>query len=120
MTSQIIEKLKELGYQTVSAEHYRNVDYWRQWYGGHVPSFHDFRVFNGVRHIPCRKVSTGLAKKACEDWADRLMNEKVKITLAGEQEQAFFDAVCGQNRFRQMMNRYQEAKIRKYTEKYHV
>ena len=108
MTSQIFEKLKELGYSTVSEDHYRDIDIWRQWYAGHVSSFHDYRVFNGVRHVPCHKVTAGLAKQICEDWADRLMNEKVSVTLEGEKEQAFFDEVCRQNRFQQMMNRYQE------------
>ena len=36
------------------------------------------------------------------------MNEKVSVTLEGEKEQAFFDEVCRQNSFQQMMNRYQE------------
>ena len=108
MTEQIIEKLKELDYQTISEDHYRAIDLWRQWYAGHVSSFHDYKVFNGVRHVPCHKVTAGLAKQICEDWADRLMNEKVSITLEGEKEQAFFDEVCRQNRFQQMMNRYQE------------
>ena len=108
MIQSIIEKLKELGYSTVSEDHYRDIDIWRQWYAGHVSSFHDYRVFNGVRHVPCHKVTAGLAKQICEDWADRLMNEKVSVTLEGEKEQAFFDEVCRQNSFQQMMNRYQE------------
>ena len=108
MTSNIIEKLRELGYQTVTEDHYRAVEIWRQWYRGHVKSFHDYKVFNGLRHVPCQKVTAGLAKQACEDWADRLMNEKVTVSLSGEKEQAFFDQICEQNRFRSMMNRYQE------------
>ncbi len=78
MTSSIIEKLKELGYSTVPEEHYRAVELWKKWYAGHVSSFHDYKVFNGLRHVPCHKVTAGLAKQACEDWADRLMNEKVE------------------------------------------
>ena len=74
MTTQIIEQLKSLGCSTVSEDHYRLVDTWKQWYAGHVSSFHDYKVFNGLRHVPCHKVTTGLAKQACEDWADRLMN----------------------------------------------
>ena len=108
MTTQIIEKLKELGYSTVPEEHYRAVELWKKWYAGHVSSFHDYKVFNGLRHVPCHKVTAGLAKQACEDWADRLMNEKVAVHIEGEKEQAFFDRVCRENRFRSLMNRYQE------------
>jgi A118 family predicted phage portal protein len=108
MIIQILEKLKTLGYQTVSEDHYRAVDIWKKWYAGHVSSFHDYKVFNGLRHVPCHKVTAGLAKQACEDWADRLMNEKVTVALSGEKEQAFFDRVCDENRFRSQMNRYQE------------
>ncbi len=74
MTTQIIQQLKSLGYSTVSEDHYRLIDTWKKWYAGHVSSFHDYKVFNGLRHVPCHKVTTGLAKQACEDWADRLMN----------------------------------------------
>ena len=108
MTDQIFEKLRELGYSTVSEDHYRFVDLWKQWFSGHVNSFHDYKVFNGLQQVQCHKVTAGLAKNICESWADRLMNEKVSITLEGEKEQAFFDEVCRQNSFQQMMNRYQE------------
>ena len=108
MTNQIFDKLKELGYSTVPEDHYRYVDIWKQWYEGHVKSFHDYKVFNGVRNVPCQKFSTGLAKNVCESWADRIANENLSITLEGEQEQAFFDEVCDLNHFREMINRYQE------------
>ena len=108
MTDQIFQKLKELGYSTVSENHYRFVDLWKQWFSGHVADFHDYRVFNGLQQVQCHKVTAGLAKQICEDWADRLMNEKVSVTLEGEKEQAFFNEVCRQNSFVQTMNRYQE------------
>lgn len=108
MTTQIIEQLKSLGCSTVSEDHYRLIDTWKKWYAGHVSSFHDYKVFNGLRHVPCHKVTAGLAKQACEDWADRLMNEKVTVCIRGENEQAFFDRVCSENRFRSLMNRVQE------------
>lgn len=108
MTSSIIEKLKELGYQTISEEHFRYVDLWYAWYQGHVKSFHDYRIFNGVRHVLCQRYTLGLAKQVAEEWANRIANEKLVITLEGQKEQAFFDEVCEGNHFRQMINRYQE------------
>lgn len=104
----IQDKLRELGYRTVSEDYYKHIDMWRQWYQGKVPKFHDYTVFNGIRKVKCRKLSAGLAKKTSEDWADLLMNEKVSITLEGEAEQAFFDKVCKQNNFSRMINLYQE------------
>ena len=108
MISSIFEKLKELGYTTVPEDHYRYVDLWKQWYEGHVRNFHDYFVFNGVNKVPCQKLTTGLAKQACEEWANRIANEKLAVTLEGEREQAFFDEVCRKNHFSQMINRYQE------------
>ena len=49
-----------------------------------------------------------MAKKVCEDWANLLMNEKVKITLEGEPEQTFFDDVCRQNNFEVKANELEE------------
>ena len=87
---------------------YQYIDIWKQWYEGHVRNFHDYFVFNGVNKVPCQKLTTGLAKQACEEWANRIANEKLAVTLEGEREQAFFDEVCRKNHFRQMINRYQE------------
>ena len=49
MTVQIIDKLRAMGYSTVSEDHYRAVEIWKKWYAGHVSSFHDYKVFNGRR-----------------------------------------------------------------------
>ncbi len=108
MYESVIRLLGEMGYRTAPAEHYRMVDLWKEWYRGEVPSFHNYTVFNGIRHVRCRKKTASLAKKTAEDWADRLMNEKVRIRLDGGAEQAFFDAFCEKSRFRLQMNRWQE------------
>lgn len=106
--SAIIEKLKELGYTTVTPDWYQLIDLWDQWYQGRVRGFHDYRVFNGLKHVHCTKLTAGLAKTVSENWADLLMNDKVSITLEGTAEQSFFDAVCEANNFHQQMNRYEE------------
>ena len=51
-----------------------------------------------------------MAKKVCEDWSNLLMNEKVKITLEGKQEQDFFDSVCADNNFAVKISEMQELK----------
>ena len=106
--TQIIDKLRELGYSTVPADWYSLIDTWNQWYQGRVRGFHDYRVFNGIKHVHCTKLTAGLAKTVAESWADMLMNDRVVITLEGSAEQAFFDEACAANNFRQMMNRSEE------------
>ena len=105
---QIIDILNSLGYSTAPADWYDLVRLWDSWYRGRVRSFHEYRVFNGLRHVPCTKVTAGLAKTIAESWADMLMNDRVVVTLEGETEQAFFDRVCAAGNFRKMANIYEE------------
>lgn len=104
----ISDKLRELGYKTVPESFYTFIQVWNAWYQNDVKDFHHFSIWNGVQYVEQKKLSAGMAKKAAEDWANLLMNEKVSITLKGEAEQKFFDTVCEKNNFRKMMNKYQE------------
>lgn len=107
----ILEKLKGLGFDTVPKEFYeQNVDVWQSWYTGKVNSFHKYKFYNGSKFVRLERYSVGMAKKVCEDWANLLMNEKVKITLEGESEQEFFDLVCRDNNFVVKVNEMQERK----------
>lgn len=106
----ILEKLKENGYDTIPAEFYRQIDLWKSWYDGNVRGFHDYRVFNGQKTVQCRRYTMGMGKKVAEDWANLLLNEKVKITLDGQKEQDFFDFVCKDNNFFVKANEMQEMK----------
>lgn len=104
----IADKLRELGYKTVPASFYSHIQTWRSWYEGFVKSFHQYQVYNGQKFVDCRKATAGMAKKAAENWADLLMNEKVVITLEGEAEQKFWDDFCQANNFTRMANQYEE------------
>ena len=104
----ILATLKQLGYESVPASWYRHIADWDAWYRGSVPDFHSYTVFNGMRHVRCRKLTAGMAKNIAESWADLLMNAGLSVTLEGGPEQAFFDAVCAANNFRTMMNLYEE------------
>lgn len=106
----ILEKLKEKGYDTVPAEFYAQIDLWKSWYDGNVRDFHNYRVFNGQKTVQCKRYSLGMGKKVAEDWANLLLNEKVKITLEGQKEQEFFDSVCKSNNFEVKANEMQEMK----------
>lgn len=104
----VIGKLKDLGYTTIDDGWYAHIDNWQSWYKGNVTGFHDYRVWNGQKKVGCRRYTLGMAKKVCEDWANLLMNEKVKITLEGDKEQEFVDKIFLDNDFEVAMNELQE------------
>lgn len=107
----IFQKLKDLGFETVPEEFYtQQVDLWKKWYEGKVNKFHQYKVYNGSSYVKCERYSTGMGKKVSEDWANLLMNEKVKVTLEGKQEQEFYDEVCRENNFAVKCNEMQEKK----------
>lgn len=106
----VIEKLKELGCQIADAEFYGKIEEWKSWYIGDVKNFTWYKVRTGHSSVKCKRNSLGMAKKLCEDWANLLMNEKVKITLEGEKEQAFVDQVLSENHFDVKSNEMQEMK----------
>ena len=106
----IFEKLKERGFDTVPESFYTTIGIWKSWYEGEVKSFHMYKVFNGQKQVQCRRYTMCMAKKVSEDWANLLMNEKVKITLEGKSEQEFFDSVCKENNFLVKASEMQEAK----------
>lgn len=108
MAFDIFGKLRELGFKTCPEDFYGYVDIWKAWYDGDVPKFHEYSVYNGQKRIKMHRYGLGMAKKVCEDWANLLMNEKVKITLEGDAEQAFFDEVCRENNFGIKSNELEE------------
>ena len=108
MEQDIFNKLNTLGYKTCPESFYKEIDVWKSWYDGDVKSFHHYQVWNGQRQVSCTRYGLGMAKKACEDWANLLLNEKVKITLEGDAEQAFFDNVCNDNNFSVKANELEE------------
>lgn len=110
MSNAVIIKLNELGCTTIPDSFYSKVYEWKSWYQGDVKGFHNYTVQNGERQVKCRRYSLGMGKKLCEDWANLLMNEKVKITLEGQKEQDFIDLVLTENNFTVKANEMQEMK----------
>ncbi len=106
----IISILQDKGFDTLPESFYTQIYKWKSWYDGNVKNFHNFKVFNGQKHVECRRYTMGMGKKVAEDWANLLLNEKVKITLEGNKEQAFFDDVCKAHNFLVTGNEMQEMK----------
>ena len=110
MSNAVIIKLNELGYTTIPEAFYGKVSEWKSWYQGNVKGFHNYTIRNGESVVNCKRYSLGMGKKLCEDWANLLMNEKVKITLEGQKEQEFIDKVLTENNFCVKANEMQEMK----------
>lgn len=104
----VVEKLRELGYSTISEDFYRKINEWKSWYIGDVNGFHRYKVRNGTSMVRCKRYTLNMGKKISEDWANLLMNEKVEITLEGQREQEFIDRVLNENNFLVKANEMQE------------
>ncbi len=110
MRKEIYRTLSELGFGGGDGGEEALLTLWRSWYRGEAEHFHRYRIYNGQKHVICRRAGLGMAKRVCEDWANLLLNERVRICAAGEREQAFLDRVLRENRFSVMGNRLQELK----------
>lgn len=107
----IISFLQSKGIDTVDSSFYRRINEWESWYKGNVRNFSFYRVYNGQGTYNKRKrKSLRMAKKLCEDIADLLLNEKVKITIADQRTDDYVRDVLSKNRFLVAGNDYQERK----------
>lgn len=99
------------GIDVISSSFYSKIREWEQWYEGYTQKFHRYYIYNGDERIYCRRLSLGMAKKLCEDIADLLMNEKVKVTITGtDATVAYVEKALKDNNFMTMCNQYQERK----------
>lgn len=107
----IFTYFKNLGIDTVDSSFYSQIKKWESWYNGDVQKFHHYYVYNGKNKIRCRRLSLCMAKKLCEDMADLLLNERVKITVGNsETTNDFVQKVLEKNKFLVKGNDYQERK----------
>ena len=102
--------LNKAGYDTVDASFYSLIRVWKSWYVGDVNKFHRYKMYNGKDHVPCRRLSLGMAKKLSEDIADLLLNERVQITIQDKATSEFVMKVLDDNNFSVIGNDYQERK----------
>ena len=81
-------------------EAYRaKIEEWREWYRGKVKDFHEYKIFNGQKRLPHRRLSLGMPKKASEDWANLLLNERVIISTDSETFNKSLNDTLGSNKF---------------------
>lgn len=103
----VTQYLMRSGYNSVDDSFYSNIDFWMKWYKGRVPSFHDYRQYNGKRKIRRKRKSLGMAKTICEDWANLCLNEKVEIIIDGKKDTKVHEAI-DRNNFRVRANQLVE------------
>lgn len=75
----IQEYLKKQNYNVASDKTNDHIDDWMSWYEGYIKSFHHYSVYNGIEMVSKDRYGLGMAKTIAEDWANLLLNEKVKI-----------------------------------------
>ena len=54
---------------------------WEAWYKGYDKEFHKYYIYNGVNKIWKERKQLKMGKKASEDWANLLLNEKFVVTI---------------------------------------
>ena len=80
------------------------LDMWKGWYKGKSDKFHNYTIYNGKKSIHMERLSLGMAKKVCEDWANLLVNEKTDIVLSTETAQNTLNEILRDCRFWQKAN----------------
>lgn len=102
----IQQYLQDNNYNTVSDETLSHIDEWLEWYQGEVEKFHRYTVYNGIKVVDCRRMTMGMAKKICEDWANLILNEKVSIKAGTYDER--LQEILESNNFRVRANQLLE------------
>lgn len=95
----ITKFLQNIGYDCVPDDYYTLIDLWHKWYKGKVPSVHQYSQYNGKKKVRRTRKSIGLGKVIPEDWANLLLNEKVRISLSKRSQQIKVEEVLRKNKF---------------------
>ena len=80
------------------------IKHWLDWYTGKVKKFHSYTIYNGKKQIQMERMSLGMPKRACEDWANLLLNEKTDITVSDARSQEILHKTLADCKFWQKGN----------------
>lgn len=81
MNKQIITWLNGRYGYNISAEYYKTIDIWLDWWRGYYKPFHRFWHNNGKKALQRDIFTLKMGKKVCEDWASILLNSKTKVKI---------------------------------------
>lgn len=114
INTEIINYLnKTFGYK-LSADYYKKISEWEDWWKGFNEPFHRIVFDNGSKRRSRDMYTMKMGKKVCEDWASILINDKTFIKtdddysnrfLMGETENG---GVFGSNNFWEQVNNLME------------
>lgn len=80
---QFIKYLNKTKGWGIQGAYYARIDEWRRWWQGDCPAFHTIREGGLDGTIRTRQMyRMRMPKKACEDWASLLLNDKTTVTVA--------------------------------------
>jgi A118 family predicted phage portal protein len=99
MDSQVIEFLQSKQISVIQEDIDTKLNVWESWYKGHVDGFHTYQIYSGKKKINKKRRTLNMAQRVCQDWADLLLNEKVKITIADKDTQKVLDELLHQINF---------------------
>lgn len=105
-----IRYLNDCGLFAFDSDFYSAVNVWYGWYRGFVESVHQYTLYSAGHSKNRTMRSLKMAKKVCEDIADFLLNEKVRITDASEANDIYVKSVLDKSGFFVKGNEYQERK----------
>lgn len=74
--------LEKQDYRLIDKDFRQYIQTAREWFDGHCPDFHDYKVRVQKVQKKLKRYSLGAAKMVCEDYATLLLNEKVQIVAA--------------------------------------
>jgi len=84
--------LRELGYEVISLDYYKNIYKWIDWYKGELDSFHKYKMYNGFQFVDKKRASLKMPKRVAEEWSSLLYNDKVCIMI-DEKNQSILDGI---------------------------
>jgi len=90
--------LRELGYEVISLDYYKNIYKWIDWYKGELDSFHKYKMYNGFQFVDKKRASLKMPKRVAEEWSSLLYNDKVCIMI-DEKNQSILDGIFKSNKF---------------------
>lgn len=91
---------KQIGYDISNLKKGQDaIRNYMNWYNGYIEDFHKYYVFNGDQKVYRNRYSLNIAKMICENFADLIMNEKVKITLDNEESNKVINEYLNKNKF---------------------
>lgn len=98
---------EEKGYSIKEKEDFSTyIEKWNSWYVAKVKGFHNYWIYNRPGHkVKRQKRSMQMAKKVCEDWADLLYNERVKIAFKNDKDTELLNKIFDMINFTVIVNR---------------